>query len=121
VTHQRPSQLSFQLWWGRAFRLFLRFVFAVWIVAGSLGALMSILLDPIGVLLGGIFAVVGFFGWRATRRPFHEWRLVNSWLKGAAVPNISGPPASPPTQNSGSSEVSTPPRPNKSLERTREG
>ena len=97
----------------------MRFVFAVWIVAGSLGAIMSILLDPMGVVLGGIFAVVGVFGWRATRRPFHEWGLVKSWLKETVVLNDSGPPTGPPAQNLGSSEVSTPTWPNKSLERTR--
>ena len=119
MTRQRSSQLQFQLWWGRAFRVALRFVFAVWVVLGSIGAVMSIL-KPIGVLVGGLLAAVGVLGWRATRRPFHEWGIVTSLFPEYKLADISGPSAGPTSQDTGSATDNTPSRPNKSLERARE-
>jgi hypothetical protein len=120
VNLQRSSQSQFQLLWGRAFRVALRFVFGAWIVLGAIGAVMSIF-EPIGVLVGGFLAALGFLGWRATRRPFHEWGIVASLFPGNRAVDTVDPPVGPASRSGGSAADNTPPRPNKSLERTPEG
>jgi hypothetical protein len=76
---------------------------------------------PIGVLVGAFLVAIGVLGWRATRRPFQEWGIVVSWLKEHKVEDTADSSADSASQNVGSAADNTPPRPNKSLERTREG
>jgi|KBSMisStandDraft_5_1062788.scaffolds.fasta_scaffold38133_1 uncharacterized sodium:solute symporter family permease YidK len=117
---QRSTRAAFQLWWGRTFRIVLRVVFVVWIVLGGLGAVMSII-DPIGIIVGGLVVVAGVVGLRATRRPFHEWGIA-SLIPGVQdqASAIDAPPTLKSTEAIASeSDVTS--RPNKSLERTREG
>jgi hypothetical protein len=117
MSTQPSSRVAFQQWWGRTFRVALRVVFVIWIVIGVLGALMSII-DPLGMILFGLVAIAGAFGLRATRRPFHEWGIA------ALVSRPQSEKSSAETLRSPDgtlTEVNDPPRPNKSLERTREG
>ena len=62
--------------------------------------------DPVGMLIFGVGCVVGILGWRLTRRPVEEWGAVAANLKRRIEARINGAPASP--------------RPNNSLERSRE-
>ena len=119
-----PTQVStyvaFQLWWARTFRIVTRVVFVVWIVIGVLGMLMSII-KPLGMIPFGLAAIAGFLGLRATRRPFQEWGIVTAL--GFKVPAVgSSPDTSTPSSSSVdiSGEADAQPRPNKSLERTRD-
>ena len=86
----------------------MRVVFVIWIVGGVVGALMSII-KPLGMIPAGLIALAGLIGLRVTRRPFHEWGIVTAL--GFKLP----------AEESSPDEVERSPRPNKSLERTREG
>jgi hypothetical protein len=81
---------------------------------------MSIVVDPWGILVGICIAAMGFFGWRATRRPFHEWDFVAPFLPEIKVENDAASHTGSEGERAGSAAVSTPSRPNNSLERTRE-
>ena len=112
--------MAFQWWWGRAFRIAMRVVFVIWIIGGVLGVLMSII-KPLGMIPAGLIAIAGVVGLRATRRPFHEWRIVA--VLGFKLPAEGSSPDKSTTSTSTvttSAEAGGPPRPNKLLERTRE-
>jgi hypothetical protein len=120
VSSQLSTFEAFQLWWARAFRIALRVIFVIWIVLGVLGVLMSII-NPLGIIPFGLVAIAGVLGLRATRPPVHEWRIVLAFgLKAPA--ERSSPDKSTTSISSAdtSSKAGVPPRPNKSLERTRE-
>jgi uncharacterized sodium:solute symporter family permease YidK len=117
---QRSTLSAFQLWWGRTFRIVLRVVFVVWIVLGGLGAVMSII-DPIGIIVGGLVVVAGVVGLRATRRPFHEWGIATFIAGVHAEATSSNAAITPKSAEAIASEADVSARPNKSLERTREG
>jgi hypothetical protein len=121
MSSQPPTFANVQSWWGRTFRIGLRVVFVIWIVIGVLGVLMSII-KPLGMIPFGLLAIVGGLGLRATRPPFHEWQIVSAL--GFDVPAKGSLPDKSTTSTSSadtSSAAGGPPRPNKSLERTREG
>jgi hypothetical protein len=121
MSSQRSTFANAQLWWGRTFRIALRVVFVIWIVIGVLGVLMSII-KPLGMIPFGLLAIAGGLGLRATRPPFHDWRIVSAL--GFSVPAEASSPDRLTTSTSPadtSEKADGPPRPNKSLERTREG
>jgi hypothetical protein len=119
-----PSQLStfgtFQLWWARAFRVALRVIFVIWIVLGVLAALMSVI-NPLGMIPFGLVAIAGVLGLRATRPPVHEWRVLAAFgfkltAEGSSPDESTTSTSSPDPTAKGDVQ----PRPNKSLERTRD-
>jgi hypothetical protein len=118
MSSQLSTSVAFQSWWGRTFRIAMRVVFVIWIVIGVLGVLMSII-KPLGMIPFGLVAIVGVLGLRATRRPFHGWGIVAAL--GFRVPAEESKSTTSTSSVDASAEAEAPPRPNKSLERTREG
>jgi hypothetical protein len=119
MSSQLPTIVAFQSLWARVFRVGMRIVFALWIVVGALGALMSII-KPLGILVSGLFAVAGAIGLYATRRPVQEWGILSAF--GFKFPVDTSSTVGSATQTSSvhaSAEADAPSRPNNSLERTR--
>jgi hypothetical protein len=59
---------------GRLFRTMVRFVFAWFVVGGGIAVVASAFAGDIwDVAFFLVPCVVGFIGWRATRRPYVEW------------------------------------------------
>jgi hypothetical protein len=122
VTHSTsPGPSDSQL--HRILRIGFRGVFSLWVIIGVLGGAMSALvLDFVGTVIFLLFACVGVAGLLGTRKPMSEWRITKAL---ALPPGYKGrnaaataKPTSVDAERGADQEL---PRPNNSLERTREG